>query len=76
MVSSLRESTSSTANKSPSNSYVPEVVRRRRTEADMVMVQEPRKSDAPQLRDEYRTYKILVGCRESLTPKRYPRRVV
>jgi casein kinase 1 len=25
--------------------------------------QEPRKSDAPQLRDEYRTYKILVGCR-------------
>lgn len=25
---------------------------------------EPRKSDAPQLRDEYRTYKILVGCRE------------
>jgi casein kinase 1 len=42
----------------------------------MVMVQEPRKSDAPQLRDEYRTYKILVGCRESLTPKRYPRRVV
>lgn len=30
---------------------------------------EPRKSDAPQLRDEYRTYKILVGCREwSLGP--------
>jgi serine/threonine protein kinase len=29
---------------------------------------EPRKSDAPQLRDEYRTYKILVGCRESLPP--------
>jgi casein kinase 1 len=28
--------------------------------------QEPRKSDAPQLRDEYRTYKILVGCREYL----------
>ncbi|SPO34673.1 probable casein kinase I [Pseudozyma flocculosa] len=23
---------------------------------------EPRKSDAPQLRDEYRTYKILAGC--------------
>jgi len=23
---------------------------------------EPRKTDAPQLRDEYRTYKILVGC--------------
>lgn len=23
---------------------------------------EPKKSDAPQLRDEYRTYKILVGC--------------
>lgn len=30
------------------------------------MIQEPRKSDAPQLRDEYRTYKILVGCRESI----------
>jgi casein kinase 1 len=28
-------------------------------------MQEPRKSDAPQLRDEYRTYKILVGCRKS-----------
>jgi casein kinase 1 len=27
---------------------------------------EPRKSDAPQLRDEYRTYKILVGCRKLL----------
>jgi hypothetical protein len=27
--------------------------------------QEPRKSDAPQLRDEYRSYKILSGCRES-----------
>jgi casein kinase 1 len=27
---------------------------------------EPRKSDAPQLRDEYRTYKILVGCRECI----------
>lgn len=26
--------------------------------------QEPRKSDAPQLRDEYRSYKILSGCRE------------
>jgi casein kinase 1 len=23
---------------------------------------EPRKSDAPQLRDEYRTYKIMAGC--------------
>ena len=33
--------------------------------ADRVLaIQEPRKSDAPQLRDEYRTYKILVGCRE------------
>jgi casein kinase 1 len=32
---------------------------------DVVAIQEPRKSDAPQLRDEYRTYKILVGCRES-----------
>lgn len=29
---------------------------------------EPRKSDAPQLRDEYRTYKILVGCRKSNFP--------
>lgn len=29
---------------------------------------EPRKSDAPQLRDEYRTYKILVGCRKSSFP--------
>jgi hypothetical protein len=28
-------------------------------------LKEPRKSDAPQLRDEYRTYKILVGCRKS-----------
>lgn len=27
--------------------------------------QEPRKSDAPQLRDEYRTYKILAGSRAS-----------
>ncbi len=26
---------------------------------------EPRKSEAPQLRDEYRTYKVLVGCRKS-----------
>lgn len=25
---------------------------------------EPRKSEAPQLRDEYRTYKVLVGCRK------------
>lgn len=25
---------------------------------------EPRKSDAPQLRDEYRTYKILSGTRK------------
>lgn len=25
---------------------------------------EPRKSDAPQLRDEYRSYKILSGCCE------------
>lgn len=31
-------------------------------------LQEPRKSDAPQLRDEYRTYKILVGCRKDATP--------
>jgi hypothetical protein len=29
--------------------------------------QEPRKSDAPQLRDEYRSYKILSGCRTSNT---------
>lgn len=27
---------------------------------------EPRKSDAPQLRDEYRTYKILSGTRKVL----------
>jgi serine/threonine protein kinase len=26
---------------------------------------EPRKADAPQLRDEYRTYKILQDCRNS-----------
>jgi len=32
--------------------------------ADLGSTQEPRKSDAPQLRDEYRTYKILVGCSE------------
>ncbi|KAI1336770.1 casein kinase I [Xylariaceae sp. FL0016] len=30
--------------------------------ANRFAYQEPRKSDAPQLRDEYRTYKILVGC--------------
>jgi casein kinase 1 len=30
----------------------------------LIPKQEPRKSDAPQLRDEYRTYKILVGCRK------------
>lgn len=30
-------------------------------------MQEPRKSDAPQLRDEYRTYKILAGSRELFT---------
>ena len=29
------------------------------------ILQEPRKSDAPQLRDEYRSYKILSGCRAS-----------
>jgi casein kinase 1 len=28
---------------------------------------EPRKSEAPQLREEYRTYKILNGCREYLS---------
>lgn len=32
--------------------------------ANVNELQEPRKSDAPQLRDEYRTYKILVGCRK------------
>lgn len=31
----------------------------------LTLPKEPRKSDAPQLRDEYRTYKILVGCRKS-----------
>lgn len=35
---------------------------------------EPRKSDAPQLRDEYRTYKILVGCREFFLPLCHPER--
>ena len=41
----------------------------------LTVMQEPRKTDAPQLRDEYRTYKILVGCRESTsrTPKTLPR---
>jgi casein kinase 1 len=34
----------------------------------LMSVQEPRKSDAPQLRDEYRTYKILVGCRMDHLP--------
>jgi serine/threonine protein kinase len=34
-----------------------------RTPSLQIATQEPRKSDAPQLRDEYRTYKILVGCR-------------
>jgi serine/threonine protein kinase len=34
---------------------------------------EPRKSDAPQLRDEYRTYKILVGCRKFPLPLYQPR---
>jgi casein kinase 1 len=33
---------------------------------------EPRKSDAPQLRDEYRTYKILVGCREKIRSETIP----
>lgn len=28
---------------------------------------EPRKSDAPQLRDEYRTYKVLAGLRKVTT---------
>ena len=28
------------------------------------VLQEPRKSDAPQLRDECRSYRILAGCRE------------
>lgn len=35
--------------------------------------QEPRKSDAPQLRDEYRTYKILAGSRESCSDRRLNR---
>lgn len=33
--------------------------------------QEPRKSDAPQLRDEYRSYKILSGCRTSLPSRNH-----
>jgi casein kinase 1 len=36
---------------------------RKKNECLCTPLQEPRKSDAPQLRDEYRTYKILVGCR-------------
>jgi casein kinase 1 len=40
-------------------------LRRKKNESSLFSAeQEPRKSDAPQLRDEYRTYKILVGCRE------------
>lgn len=40
-------------------------LRRKRNEGSPFSIeQEPRKSDAPQLRDEYRTYKILVGCCE------------
>lgn len=38
-------------------------------------LQEPRKSEAPQLRDEYRTYKILAGTSAFLLPllnKNYP----
>lgn len=42
-----------------------------RNHAYHLCLQEPRKSDAPQLRDEYRTYKILVGCRESLASNYY-----
>ena len=42
-----------------STSYLPLIV------IALTLFQEPRKSDAPQLRDEYRTYKILVGCRKS-----------
>lgn len=37
---------------------------------------EPRKSDAPQLRDEYRTYKILAGSRASSFPFLRPTRTV
>jgi hypothetical protein len=34
---------------------------------------ESRKSDAPQLRDEYRTYKVLAGISKTTlySPKRY-----
>ena len=37
-------------------------------------VQEPRKAEAPQLRDECRSYRILAGCRQSnpLPPRRTP----
>lgn len=31
---------------------------------------EPRKAEAPQLRDEYRTYKVLVGCRKKASVSR------
>jgi casein kinase 1 len=37
---------------------------RRCSSATCAHTQEPRKSDAPQLRDEYRSYKILSGCCE------------
>jgi hypothetical protein len=32
---------------------------------DILKIQEPRKAEAPQLRDECRSYRILANCRES-----------
>jgi len=40
------------------------VYRTRRLQTHTSVGQEPRKRDAPQLRDEYRTYKILAGSRQ------------
>lgn len=37
--------------------------------------QEPRKSDAPQLRDEYRTYKILAGSRACPSSRSSPKKL-
>ena len=69
-MSSLKGRIYSTINRLPSSLYVPESdchdYRLGLVEANVV--QEPRKSDAPQLRDEYRTYKILVGCRKCFRP--------
>ena len=75
-----KEPTSSTLRLSPSNSFVLpfsfppsyssffvlSLSQLTPTSSLPLHQQEPRKSDAPQLRDEYRSYKILSGCRSSL----------